>query len=127
MIQTGPCGLNDSRTYPRIKEAIGEIDEKIEHQDQPGKDQGDTEYQRVVPIERGLDKIASDARQLEYLLDNHGAGQQPRRQGPDAAPGKTCRTSTRDAGSPLARAVRTWGACKASSTDPRHRRAMAAL
>src|SRR2546428_4893382 len=58
----------------RIKQAIGEIDQEVEQNDERPVEDDHAHDERVIAVERALHEIAADAGNPEDGLDHHRSG-----------------------------------------------------
>ncbi|KAI1690666.1 hypothetical protein DdX_22345 [Ditylenchus destructor] len=66
---------------PRIEQAVENIDQQIEHDDEDGDQHDRAHDERIVAVDRAEHEVTPDAGNGEDRLDHRGAGEQCRRAG----------------------------------------------
>src|SRR5690606_11504971 len=69
---------SDTVDHPRVDEAIGEVDEQVDHQYDGSRERDDTENRRNVTPEHGVDRQGAETLDTENCFDHHGAAEQLR-------------------------------------------------
>src|SRR6478736_2065778 len=80
---------------PRIEQAVENVDQEIENDDEDGNEDNCAHHQRVVTVDGAKDEVATDARDGEDRLNDGRAGKKGRSTGREIGHDRQHRTTHR--------------------------------